>query len=74
MTPAALASFLARRAGKAVLVVLGVVVLNFLLIRLAPGDPALVIAGQSGAADEKFVAQLRAQFGLDRPMLEQLWI
>ena len=46
MTPAALASFLARRAGKAVLVVLGVVVLNFLLIRLAPGDPALVIAGQ----------------------------
>jgi peptide/nickel transport system permease protein len=74
MTPAALIAFLARRLGKASLVVLGVVVLNFLLIRLAPGDPALVIAGQSGAADEQFIAQLRAQFGLDRPVAEQLWI
>jgi peptide/nickel transport system permease protein len=74
LTPAALLAFLARRAGKAVLVILAVIVLNFLLIRLAPGDPALVIAGQSGAADELFVAQLRAQFGLDRPTHEQLWI
>ncbi len=74
MTPAGLLAFLARRLGKAALVILGVVVLNFLLIRLAPGDPALVIAGQSGAADELFLAQLRAQFGLDRPLPEQLWI
>jgi len=74
VTPAGLLAFLARRLGKAALVILGVVVLNFLLIRLAPGDPALVIAGQSGAADELFLAQLRAQFGLDRPLPEQLWI
>jgi peptide/nickel transport system permease protein len=74
MTPAALLAFLARRGAKAVVVILAVVVLNFLLIRLAPGDPALVIAGQSGAADEQFVAQLRAQFGLDRPVPEQLWL
>ena len=55
-------------------VILGIVVVNFLLIHAAPGDPASVIAGQSGAADAKFVAQLRAQFGLDRPLPEQLWI
>ena len=55
-------------------VVLVIVVINFLLIHAAPGDPASVIAGQSGAADPKFVAQLRAQFGLDKPLLEQLWI
>ncbi len=55
-------------------VVLGIVVVNFLLIHAAPGDPASVIAGQSGAADAKFVEQLRAQFGLDRPLPEQLWI
>ena len=59
---------------KMVLVVLGIVVVNFLLIHAAPGDPASVIAGQSGAADAKFVEQLRAQFGLDRPLPEQLWI
>jgi peptide/nickel transport system permease protein len=74
VTPAGLLAFLARRAAKAVAVILAVIVLNFLLIRLAPGDPAMVIAGASGAADEQFIAQLRAQFGLDRPVAEQLWI
>ena len=59
---------------KMALVVLGIVIVNFLLIHAAPGDPASVIAGQSGAADAKFVEQLRAQFGLDRPLPEQLWI
>jgi peptide/nickel transport system permease protein len=66
--------FLARRLVKAAIVVLAIVVFQFVLIRLAPGDPASVIAGQSGAADAEFMAQLRAQFGLDRPLHEQLWI
>ncbi|WP_423317955.1 hypothetical protein, partial [Azospirillum sp. 11R-A] len=30
------------------------------------------MAGEAGAADEKFVTQLREQFGLDRPLYEQL--
>lgn len=64
----------ALRAAKMVAVVLAIVVLNFALIHAAPGDPASVIAGQSGAADPQFLAQLRKQFGLDRPLPEQLWI
>ncbi|SAI43396.1 ABC transporter permease [Bordetella ansorpii] len=67
-------SFLASRLGKAILVVLGVVVINFFLIRLAPGDPAEVLAGQAGAGDPAFVQQLRQQFGLDQPLLVQLGI
>lgn len=66
--------FLGRRLLGMAGVLLAVVVINFLLIHAAPGDPASVIAGQSGAADERFVQQLRAQFGLDRPLPEQLWI
>src|SRR3954454_2623307 len=66
--------YVVRRVGKGVLVIVGIVVLNFFLIRLAPGDPASVIAGQSGAGDAAYVAQLRQAFGLDRPLLEQLWI
>ena len=62
---------LAARLAKAVVVVLAIVFLNFLLIRLAPGDPASVLAGEAGAADPIFVAQLREQFGLDRPVWEQ---
>ncbi len=66
--------FLALRIVKMVIVVFAIVVVNFLLIHAAPGDPASVIAGESGAADPKFVAQLRHEFGLDRPLHEQLWI
>ncbi|WP_044529329.1 ABC transporter permease, partial [Herbaspirillum sp. B65] len=56
------------------LVVLGVVILNFLLVHMAPGDPASVMAGEAGAGDAQFLAQLRAQFGLDQPLYVQLWL
>jgi peptide/nickel transport system permease protein len=65
--------YVVMRAGKAILVVVGIVILNFFLIRLAPGDPAQVLAGEAGAADAKFVAQLREQFKLDEPLPSQLW-
>ena len=64
--------FVTRRLLKSVAILLAIVVMNFLLIRLAPGDPASVIAGEAGAADEKYVAQLREQFGLDQPLTTQL--
>ena len=64
--------FLASRVVKGVVVLLAIAVLNFALIRAAPGDPATVMAGEAGAADEVFVQQLRERFGLDRPMIEQL--
>jgi peptide/nickel transport system permease protein len=66
--------FLASRLAKGVLVLLAIAILNFFLIRAAPGDPAAVMAGEAGAADEMFLQQLRERFGLDRPLLEQLWI
>jgi peptide/nickel transport system permease protein len=49
-----------------------IAVINFLLIRAAPGDPVSVLAGEAGASDAQFVAQLRGQFGLDRPLPQQL--
>ncbi|HAV08618.1 MAG TPA: ABC transporter permease [Rhodobacteraceae bacterium] len=67
-------SFLIRRVFYGLLLMLGVVVLNFLLIRLAPGDPAVVIAGEMGGATEEMLAQIRADYGLDKPVLVQLGI
>ena len=64
--------FLLSRVVKGIVVLLAIAVLNFALIRAAPGDPASVMAGEAGAADEVFVQQLRERFGLDRPMIEQL--
>ncbi|MBA3587728.1 MAG: ABC transporter permease [Chloroflexi bacterium] len=40
-----------------------------MLIELAPGDPVLALAGESG--DEAYYADVRARFGLDRPMPER---
>lgn len=69
----ALLSFVLQRIVKAVIVLLAIIVLNFFLIRLAPGDPALVMAGEAGAGDQIFLTQLREKFGLDQPLPTQLW-
>jgi peptide/nickel transport system permease protein len=69
-----IARFLIPRLIKMAAIVLAIVCVNFLLIHAAPGDPATVLAGQSGSADPEFVAQLRHQFGLDQPLSTQLWI
>jgi peptide/nickel transport system permease protein len=67
------ASFLGHRLLKSVFILLAIVLINFGLIRAAPGDPALVMAGEAGAADQQYVEQLREKFGLDRPIHEQLF-
>ncbi len=74
MGAAGFARFLAGRIVKMVVIVFAIIVVNFFLIHAAPGDPASVMAGQSGAADPQFVEQLRHEFGLDKPLLTQLWI
>jgi peptide/nickel transport system permease protein len=66
--------FLIARLVKMVAIVIAIVCVNFLLIHAAPGDPASVLAGQSGAADPQYIAQLRHQFGLDQPLSTQMWI
>lgn len=66
------AHLFASRLVKAAAILIAIVVMNFFLVHAAPGDPAMVMAGEAGAADEKFVTQLREQFGLDRPLYEQL--
>ena len=60
--------FLLARGVKMVAIVFAIIVVNFFLIHAAPGDPASVMAGQSGAADPQFIEQLRHQFGLDQPL------
>jgi peptide/nickel transport system permease protein len=70
----ALLRFSLRRLGYAVALVLAVVVLNFLLIHLAPGDPVDTIAGSMGGMTQALRAQLTHAYGLDRPLPVQLWI
>ena len=64
--------FIGMRLVKTALVTVAVVLLSFFLIRLAPGDAATVMAGQAGYADEAFLKNLRAEYGLDQPLPVQL--
>ncbi|WP_339115241.1 ABC transporter permease [Thioclava sp. GXIMD2076] len=65
--------FLIGRVVKIVIILFAITVLNFCLIHMAPGDPALVMAGEAGDADPQFIEDLRRQFGLDQPFYVQLW-
>lgn len=54
--------------------ILAVIVLNFFLIQIAPGDAATAIAGDQSASDPAVLEQIREQYGLDEPLLTQLGI
>ena len=72
MFDARLFAFVGRRLLLAIPVILGVVMLNFLLMQLAPGDAVTVLAGEAGGAPPEYIAQLRERFGLDQPVHIQL--
>jgi peptide/nickel transport system permease protein len=72
MGGARLLRYVLRRLLQAIPVILGVVILNFLLLQLAPGDAATVLAGEAGGAPPEYVQALRERFGLDKPVAVQL--
>ena len=63
------ARWLLRRLALATGVVAGVATLTFTLIHLAPGDPIYALAGDGGTPE--YYADMRAKYGLDRPLVEQ---
>ncbi|MBP7240510.1 ABC transporter permease subunit [Amaricoccus sp.] len=49
---------------------IGITLVAFLFIRLLPGDPVILMAGERGVSPERH-AELMAQFGFDQPLLKQ---
>jgi len=64
---------LAQRIFYAILLLIAVLVLNFTMLHLAPGDVADTISQSMGGADAETMAKIRADYGLDQPFLVQLW-
>ncbi len=69
-----LTKVLPSRILRSLLIVAAIAALNFGIVHLAPGDVADVLAGESGAASPEFIADLRARFGLDKPLWMQFLI
>jgi peptide/nickel transport system permease protein len=65
-------SYVGRRLLQMVPVALGVTILVFFMVHLIPGDPARTMLG--ARATDQAVAQLRHEWGLDRPLMEQYWL
>jgi peptide/nickel transport system permease protein len=64
-------ALLLKRLAYAAGLIFAVLTINFVLIHAAPGDPAMVIAGEMGGADQATLASIRKTYGLDRPLPEQ---
>ncbi len=67
-----LLSILARRLPQLVAVLAGITIVTFLLLRLAPGDPARLLAGDRANAET--IAAIRQQYGLDLPLWRQFLV
>jgi peptide/nickel transport system permease protein len=68
-----LPEYLGKRILQVIPLVVAVVVVNFLLVHLAPGDPINALVGDF-PAPEAYIQQVRKDFGLDQPLWRQLWL
>jgi len=64
--------FILVRLGLVIPTFIGITLLTFAMIRLVPGDPIELLAGERGVTEERH-AELRAAYGFDKPVLEQYW-
>lgn len=66
-------TFVARRLVGMLAILLVVSFLVFSLLSLAPGDPAIILLGGPSRATPEAIAQVRATYHLDEPLLAQYW-
>jgi peptide/nickel transport system permease protein len=64
--------YMLRRFGQVLVILTLIGCLNFVVLKMAPGDLVDVLAGESGAGDEAYLKNLRALYGLDQSVLFQL--
>lgn len=64
--------YIAKRLALLGVMVFGLLVITFSISHVAPGDPAGLAAGPD--ATQEMVAQIRREYGLDRPLPEQFWL
>jgi peptide/nickel transport system permease protein len=65
-------NFIFRRLLSTIPVLMIVAVLVFMVLRLAPGDPAAILAGDAASTEQ--IARIRVSLGLDKPILVQFGI
>lgn len=67
-----MSGFLLKRLLMFIPTFIGVSIITFMFIRILPGDPIILMAGERGISEERY-AKLMAQFGYDRSVWVQYW-
>lgn len=65
-------TFIIKRVLQYIPLIFCVIIVIFLLVHLAPGDPTYILVGEYG--DEEFIRAAKARLGLDKPLYEQFLI
>jgi peptide/nickel transport system permease protein len=63
--------YLLVRLGWAIPIILAIVVINFMIVHIVPGDPVQALVGDF-PTPPGYIEQVRQEFGLDRPLTHQL--
>ncbi|MEM3397833.1 MAG: ABC transporter permease [Nitrososphaerota archaeon] len=69
---ASLISFIIKKLVQYIPMMFAVIIITFILVNMAPGDPIFILVGEVG--DEEFVRAARARLGLDKPLHERFLI
>ncbi len=59
-------NYVARRVLQIIPLLIGISIINFFIMHLAPGDPVLLLTDRNATQEE--VARIRALYGLDEPL------
>jgi len=62
-------SFILKRALTSLFIIISIITITFFMINLAPGDPAVLLAGE--AATPEYIENIRKVYGLDRPLIDR---
>ena len=65
-------NFILRRLAVVIPTFIGITIIAFAFVRVLPGDPVLLLAGERGVSAERY-EMLLTQFGFNRPIWEQYW-
>src|SRR5690606_3693045 len=65
-------TFILRRLAVVIPTFIGITIVAFAFVRVLPGDPVLLLAGERGVSAERYEMLLN-QFGFDRPIWVQYW-
>lgn len=69
-----LSTYIIKRFFQSIIVIFAILLINFLIINLAPGDPARFMGGEIALSSPEYLQAIRERWGLDKPVYERFLV